>query len=569
MSLHPQPIAPVPEQTIRVASAAFPKGNPYLTLREHLGSIFQDEDFAALFPAWGYPGLPPWRLALVTIMQFREQLSDRQAAEAVRARIDCKYLLGLDLTDPGFDFSVLSEFRDRLLAGSAETLLLDKLLERCRTMGWLTARGQQRTDSTHVLAAIRVMNRLELVAETLRAALNALATVAPAWLQAVAPLAWYERYGKRIEDTRLPQGQASRDAYAQIVGEDGFALLDALEAPETPAHLRELPVMTTLRQTWQRHYDRATSEGAAPGHPPTSSVRFKPNRDLPPAAEGIESPYDVEARYRHKCDTEWTGYMVHVSETCEPPAPHLLTHVHTTTAAVYEAQCTAPIHQSLSAKDLAPREHFVDGAYISADVLVASQDEHGIALRGPTRPIQGWQAHTDGAYDLSQFTVDWAQRQARCPQGKVSTGWREYVDRAGQPYTIVRFGLQDCRPCPARPLCSRTQETGRSLHLPSQERFEALQAARAWYASEAGRQQYQCRAGVEGTLSQGVRAFGLRRTRFRGLAKTHLQHVAIAAAINIDRIVAWLDERPRAKTRTSRFAALAPVHDVPLETPSV
>ena len=425
MSLRPRPIGPVPEQTAQVAHAAFPKGNPYLTLRDHLGTVFQDEDFTTLFPTWGYPGLPPWRLALVTLMQFREHLADRQAAEAVRARIDWKYLLGLDLTDPGFDFSVLSEFRDRLLAGSAEVLLLDKLLERCRTMGLLKARGQQRTDSTHVLAAIRVMNRLELVAETLRATLNALATVAPAWLQAMAPLDWYERYGKRIEDTRLPQGQASRDAYAQMVGEDGFALLDALEAPETPTHLRELPVIMTLRQTWQRHYDRSTSEGAAPGHPSMSRVRFKRNQELPPAAEGIESPYDPEARYRQKCDTQWTGYMVHISETCEPTTPHLLTQVHTTTAAVYEAQGTIPIHQALSEKELAPREHFVDGAYISADVLVASQEEHGIILRGPTRPIQGWQAHTDGAYDLSQFTVDWAQRQARCPQGKVSTGWRE------------------------------------------------------------------------------------------------------------------------------------------------
>jgi transposase len=569
MSLRPQPIGSIPEQTAHIAHAAFPKGHPYLTLRDHLGTIFQDEDFAALFPAWGYPGLPPWRLALVTIMQFRENLADRQAAEAVRARIDWKYLLGLDLTDPGFDFSVLSEFRDRLLAGSAEVLLLDKLLERCRAMGLLKARGQQRTDSTHVLAAIRVMNRLELVAETLRAALNDLATVAPAWLQALAPLAWYERYGKRIEDTRLPQGQASRDAYAQMVGEDGFALLDALEAAETPAHLRALPVLTTLRQTWQRHYERATDQGPASNPSPLSRVRFKRNQALPPAAEAIESPYDPEARYRQKCDTQWTGYMVHVSETCEPSAPHLLTQVHTTTAAVYEAQCTTPIHQALREKDLAPREHFVDGAYISADVLVASQEEHEITLRGPTRPIQGWQAQTAGAYDLSQFTVDWEQRQARCPQGKVLTVWREYVDREGQPYTIIRFGLQDCRPCPARPLCSRTQKTGRSLHLPSQERFDALQAARAWYASEEGRQRYQRRAGVEGTLSQGVRAFGLRRTRFRGLAKTHLQHVATAAAINIDRIVAWLEERPRATTRTSRFAALAPVHDLPSATPAI
>src|SRR6266446_10686104 len=154
MSLHPYLIEPVPEETARVARAAFPKGHPSLTLRDHLGTIFQDEDFATLFPAWGPPGLPPWRLALVTLMQFRENLADRQAAEAVRARIDWKYLLGLALTDPGVDFSVLSAFRDRLLASSTEDLLLDKLLERCRALGLLTARGQQRTDSTHVLAAI-------------------------------------------------------------------------------------------------------------------------------------------------------------------------------------------------------------------------------------------------------------------------------------------------------------------------------------------------------------------------------------------------------------------------------
>src|SRR5712691_9504317 len=187
MSMRPHAIAPIPEETVRVARAAFPKGNPYLTLRDELGTIFQDEDFAALFPMQGQPGLPPWRLALVTLMQFRENLADRQAAEAVRARIDWKYLLGLELTDPGFNFSVLSEFRDRLLAGHAEECLLDQLLERCRIMGWLQTRGPQRTDSTHGLAAIRVLNRLELVAEPLRATLNAVATVTPEWLQGVAP----------------------------------------------------------------------------------------------------------------------------------------------------------------------------------------------------------------------------------------------------------------------------------------------------------------------------------------------------------------------------------------------
>jgi len=491
-------------------------------------------------------------------MQFREHLADRQAAEAVRARIDWKYLLGLTLTDPGFDFSVLSEFRDRLLASSAEELLLEKLLERCRAMGWLKARGQQRTDSTHVLAAIRVLNRLELVAETLRAALNAVATVAPDWLQTVTPLAWYDRYGRRIEDVRLPQDKAEREAYAQMVGEDGFHFLDALEALEAPQEARELPILESLRRTWQRHYERTRDEALTAEGGAKRRVRFKTNQELPPAAEGIESPYDADARYRHKRDTTWTGYMVHVSETCEPTAPHLLTHVHTTAATVHEAQCTTPIQQALLDKELPPREHFVDAAYMSAELLVHSRDEQGIILRGPTRPSQGWQMQVAGAYTFEQFTVDWEQQEVCCPQGKRTASWQEHVAPDGHPYIIASFRRQDCHDCPARPLCTQAQHQGRRLRLPPQEEYEALAAARAWYASEEGIERYQRRAGVEGTLSQGVRAFGLRRTRYRGLPKTHMQHVAIAAAINVDRIVAWLDERPRATTRTSRFAALAP-----------
>src|SRR5882762_5743354 len=558
MSLHPHVIEPVPEETARVARAAFPKGHPSLTFRDALGTVFQDEDFTALFPMWGQPGLPPWRLALVTIMPFRENLADRQAAEAVRARIDWKYLLSLDLTDPGFDFSVLSAFRDRLLAGSAAEVLLDKLLERCRALGLLTARGQQRTDSTHVLAAIRVLNRLELVAETLRAALNAVATVAPDWLQALTPLAWYERYSRRIEESRLPKDTAAREAYAHTVGEDGFRFLDFLETPEAPAGLRELPHMEALRRTWQRHYERTEEAPASAEVPAVRQVRFKENRELPPAAAGIESPYDVEARYRQKRDTTWTGYMVHVSETCEPTAPHLLTHVHTTPATVHEAQCTIPIQQALIEKEMPPREHFVDAASISSALLVHSRDEQGITLRGPTRPSQGWQTQVEGAYTLEQCAVDWDQQQVRCPQGHLSSAWWEHGGGQGSRPIIVEFDKHTCRTCPVRAGCTRAKHTGRRLRLPPQDQYEALAAAQIWSASEEGQQLYKQRAGVEGTLSQGVRAFGLRRTRYWGVAKTHVQHVAIAAAINIDRLVAWLNERPRAQTRTSRFAALAP-----------
>ena len=562
MSLRPHTLEPMPEETARVAHAAFPKGNPYLRLRDTLGTIFQDDDFAPCFPLEGQPGLPPWRLALVTIMQFRENLADRQAAEAVRARIDWKYLLGLALTDPGFDFSVLSEFRDRLLASSAEELVLEKLLERCRAMGWLKARGAQRTDSTHVLAAIRVLNRLELVAETLRAALNAVATVAPDWLQGFAPLEWYERYGKRIEDVRLPRDQADREAYAQMVGEDGFHFLEAVEAAEAPKEVRELPVLESLRRTWQRHYERPGDEARRKGGAPSTACdsRRTGNYRRPPRV--VESPYDADARYRHKRDTAWTGYMVHVSETCEPTAPHLLTHVHTTPATVHEAQCTTPIQQALIDKALPPREHFVDAAYISADLLVHSRDEQGITLRGPTRPSPGWQMQVDGSLYVEQFTVDWERQQVRCPQGKTSVS----VGGARRP----RGAIPSSKCVSAR----RTAAPVRSV------RYVRTRSHRRRAPSNAthGRNPRPCtppRPGmrvkrVNGSMGaareskarspRGYARLGSAATRYRGLPKTHLQHVATAAAINIDRIVAWLDERPRAQTRTSRFAALAPVY---------
>jgi transposase len=181
MSLKPQAMCPVPQETVRVACAAYPKGNIYLRLRDHLGRIYTDEDFADLYPKEGQPAEAPWRLALVSIMQFLENLSDRQAADAVRGRLDWKYLLGLELDDPGFDPSVLVEFRHRLLEGNEEQRIFDLLLARLREGGYVKARGHQRSDSTHVLAKIRTLNHVEVVGETFRATLNVLAVVAPEW----------------------------------------------------------------------------------------------------------------------------------------------------------------------------------------------------------------------------------------------------------------------------------------------------------------------------------------------------------------------------------------------------
>src|SRR3954470_4852369 len=254
MSLHPQSPHLIPAQTERVARAAFPKGCLTMHMADALGPLFEDQQFTTLFPRRGQPAEAPARLALATLLQFAEGLSDRQAADAVRGRIDWKYALALALTDPGFDHTVLSEFRSRLVESKAEQLLFDTLLIRCRELGLLKKRGRQRTDSTHVLAAVRVLNRLERVGETLRAALNALAVVAPEWLQAWAPAEWYARYGERVENYHLPKTDQARLALAAVIGADGQRLLAALDVATEQSWLREVPAVKLLRRVWAEQY---------------------------------------------------------------------------------------------------------------------------------------------------------------------------------------------------------------------------------------------------------------------------------------------------------------------------
>src|SRR6266849_11173927 len=259
----------------------------YLRLHEELGSIYEDAAFTKLFPMRGQPAEAPCRLALVTVLQFVEGLSDRQAADAVRARIDWKYLLGLELIDPGFDHTVLSEFRTRLVEGHAERVLLDTVLRRAQTLGLFRPRGRQRTDSTHVLAAVRVLNRLERVGETLRAALNSLAVVAPDWLRNVVPAVWYERYGSRVENYDLPKTETARRQLAAVIGADGQILLDAVDAAVELPWLLEVPAVRVLRQVWTEQYINDAG-----------TLRWREVKEIPTPADMISSPYCTRRRPR-------------------------------------------------------------------------------------------------------------------------------------------------------------------------------------------------------------------------------------------------------------------------------
>lgn len=294
MSLQPQAILPVPEETARVARAILPKGNIFIHMRDELGTFFRDEDFLDLFSEKGQPAESAWRLALVMVMQYAEGLTDRQAADAVRTRIDWKYALSLEITDPGFDFSVLSEFRSRLITRGAERRLFDVMLSQFRERGWVKERGKQRTDSTHVLAAIRTINRLECVGETMRHALNVLAEVAPDWLVEHMRPEWAKLYRSRFSDFRLPKEEKARVALAEEIGTDGRDLLEKVYTSTSHAWLQELPAIQIVRCIWIQQY-----------HAREQGTPWRNDQELPPSALLFSSPYDVEARYSKKRNTGW------------------------------------------------------------------------------------------------------------------------------------------------------------------------------------------------------------------------------------------------------------------------
>ena len=540
----------IPEETILVAKKAFPKGNVYLTMRDELGPLYADADLAALFSWRGQPAESPGLLAMVTVMQFMEGATDRQAAEAVRARIDWKYALGLSLTDPGFHYSVLSEFRGRLLEGEQEADLLDKVLERLMEVGLLQAGGQQRTDSTHVLTSVRDLNRLECVGETLRQVLEDLARVTPDWLLAQITPDWFDRYGARLEAYRLPKKQADREALLLQIGQDGSALLSAIYGQDAPGWLRELPSVGTMIRVWIQQY--YVEEG---------ELRWRDKNNLPPAKRLIISPYDVESCNRTKRTNNWSGYAVHLTETCDAAGPNLITHVETTPATTADVEVTDSIHTALADKGLLPTEHLVDTAYTSAEHLLKASRDYQLDLVGPIAGGASWQSKAGQGFDVTCFAVDWVNQTATCPQGKTSVGWHIRQEAYGHDYIEIRFKPTDCRACARRSDCTRAKRHPRILSIKPQAEYEALGLARKRQETDEFKQKYKKRAGVEGTISQGTRSFDLRHARYIGLAKTHLQHLATATAMNLTRVAHWYMgvNVPKAQTRRSRFAALRPI----------
>jgi transposase len=217
---------------------------------------------------------------------------------------------------------------------------------------------------------------------------------------------------------------------------------------------------------------------------------------------------------------------------------------------------TTPIHAALEAKGLLPATHTVDTGYIDAELLITSHQDYGVELIGPTRDDYQWQAQAAQGFAAKDFVIDWDHQQATCPGGHTSSSWTPAVDKGTNDVIKIKFSTRDCQPCPLRAQCTRAKTARRTLTIRPEAQYKALQAAREQEQSEAFQAQYAQRAGIEGTISQSVRVSGLRQARYLGLMKTHLQHILTGVAINIIRVIRWLNDEPLAQTRTSAFALL-------------
>jgi transposase len=537
----------VPDETARVARAAFPKGNLYMEMQAELGMIYTNHQFASLFSATGQPAEDPVRLALILVMQTSEGLPDRQTAAVVRGRIDWKYALALELTDPGFADSVLSEFRKRLVTGQLEVLLLDTLLQHLQERGLLQARGKQRTDSTQIRAAVRTINRRELVIETMRLALNRLAANHPEWLWPRIRPGWHERYALRAENSQLPKEESKRQELASQVGADGFALLAIVFAAATPPEVRGEPAVEVLRQVWIQQY-------YGPHEPP----RWRGEQAIPPPGQLMHAPDAVAARYSSQRGESWVGYKVHDRETCDAERPNLITNVLTTAATLQDDTALPRIHQALVAKGLLPAEHLVDCGDTHAENLLTSQTEPQVRIIGRVADDPSWQARAGEGFAKANFTLDWERQVAICPMGKESYSWLPNSESdAAKGAFQIRFRRKDCTPCASRSPCTKAKVEPRILFVQARAEHEVLQRARAEQETEAFRAEYALRSGVESLMSQGMQAFDLRKARYIGCARTHLQHILIAVAINLVRFIAWVREPEPTPPRVSAFARLA------------
>jgi transposase len=536
MCLKAQAPWPMPTETAAVGEVLLKEDSPYRLTGDKLFEHLCDTDFADLYSSEGKPGISPVILAFVSVFQFMEKLPDRQAAEALRMRIDWKYALHLPLTYTGFDYSVLSEFRDRLLAHEAEGRVFDHLVREFRAWGLITERGRQRTDSIAMLTKVRRLSRLELVVETLRVAVGAMLNADRAWSKHNIPPSWEALYGERFVMQRHSREEWA--AYDQQVGPDGQWLLARLVEADVPAVIQALPEVQVLKTVGMQQFQETGEK-----------VVYQVGTTYDGCAQ-IQTPHDPDARYSKKRVQEWVGGKVHVTETDDENQPHLITDIAATCSSHTDYTALPEIQARLKERLCLPSKQYADSGYVSGPNLAHSARQE-IDLIGPAFAVISRQSKIPQGITTEQFVIDLVKGQATCPAGHAvqpDFGWAGKVR--------FRFPEEVCAACALRSRCC-TGKRGRTLCVGTT--YPLLQAARQRQATEAFKTDYhKHRSGVEGCLSSLVRGQGMRVSRYIGHRKRHLQALFSGTAVNLKRVAHWLaGDRPQRYHRPWALSAEA------------
>ncbi len=338
-----------------------------------------------------------------------------------------------------------------------------------------------------------------------------LAATAPDWLRAHTTPAWVDRYGLRASEFRLPKSEAGRRAWAAQTGADGLTLLAVATAEVAPPTLRHVPALVVLLRVWVQHF---LVEHGPDGH----RLAWRANDRTPPSGRYLGSPYDTDARYATKGATVWSGYKVRLTETCDDATPNLITNVETPPAAVSDDAVTSTIHAALDQRGLVPATHVAETGFVHSALFVEARERYGLDLIGPTRGDQQWQAKAGAGFAARNFVIDFTAQRATCPAGKASQSWTPALARGRAPAIRIKFAVADRRTCLLRPQCTRSTSARRAITIRPEAQHEALRAGRAREQTADFAAEYARRAGVEGTIAQGVRSGRLRRTPYLGHA---------------------------------------------------
>jgi len=519
MCLKPQPPRPIPPDTKAMVGRMLDEATVYRFVGDVLFERFHDQDFADLYPKTGQPALSPVLLCFVLIFKALERCSNRQAAINVHFRQDWKYALHLPLDYPGFDPSVLVEFRQRLLDNGVEARIFNAIFKELRELGFYKPRGIQRTDSTPIYTHFRTLHRIELMVETLRRAVFALLDEDPDWARATIPGVWEERYRQRCKSERLKEDE--RQALAVTAGDDGQWLLDRLNKDDAE-HLRELDAIETLRDVWTRHYIKDETDG----HLRWNEAGERGGSDV------IETPHDPETRWSTKRKQDWIGYKLQVTETDDEGYPHLITDIAITPAPESDMAALEEIRKRQQAQDTLPSERYVDSGYVSGELLKDGRS-NGEELVGPIRTTVTAQSKLPNGLTHKDFQIDLVSGQVICP-----AGIEVFITNSGDDSRQATFPAAMCQTCPLKERCCTGKKEGRSLRFGPH--YQETQELRRRQQTERFKVNYGAhRGGVEGCLSALIRGQGLRVTRHAGCRNNHLHALFAGAAVNLARCAAF------------------------------